>query len=185
MDGNKAMELVSIHGKWFESYINESDINTRVNQIADWLKVEYRDKIPVFLSILNGSVFFAADIIRRFAQECEISFIKLQSYEGTHSVGSVTELIGLNHDIRGKDVIILEDIIDSGLTMQKLIQILLKEKPATIRIITLLDKPTGRKTQVPIDMIGFTIDDKFVIGYGLDYDQLGRNLKCIYKEKID
>ena len=184
MDGNKQKDLVSIHVKWFEAYINESDINIRINDIANWLRIEYSNKIPIFLSILNGSVFFAADIIRKFDQECEISFIKLQSYEGTHSVGKVTELIGLNHDITGRDVVILEDIIDSGLTIKSLIEILERETPNSVRIVTLLDKPAGRKTEVRIDMVGFTIENKFVIGYGLDYDQLGRNLKCIYQEKL-
>lgn len=183
MDVNKNQEII-VHGKTFEPYITDEQISAQIIELGAWLENKFADTIPVFISILNGSVFFAADLIRAFNNECEITFIKLESYQGVNSSGKVTEVIGLNRSIEGRDVVIVEDIIDSGLTIKKLLEILSLEDPKSITIITLLDKPSGRKVEVEIHRYGFKIEDKFVIGYGLDYDQLGRNLPSIYKEKI-
>jgi len=183
MDVNNKQEII-VHGKLFEPYISDVQINAQINELGVWLQTKFDETVPVFISILNGSVFFAADLIRAFKNECEITFIKLESYQGVSSSGTVSEVIGLNRSIEGRDVVVIEDIIDSGLTIQKLLEILSLENPKSVTIITLLDKPSGRKVDVEIHRFGFKIEDKFVIGYGLDYDQLGRNLPSIYKEKI-
>lgn len=182
MDVNKKQEII-VHGKTFEPYITDEQISAQVIELGAWLQTKFAESVPVFISILNGSVFFAADLIRAFNKECEITFIKLESYQGEHSTGTVSEVIGLNRSIEGRDVVIIEDIIDSGLTITRLLEILSLENPKSVTIITLLDKPSGRKVDVEIHRYGFKIEDKFVIGYGLDYDQLGRNLPSIYKEK--
>ena len=127
-------------------------------------------------------MFFAADVIRAFGRECEISFIKMQSYRGTESTGNIQVPLGLNHPIEGRDVIILEDITDTGRTIHHLLGILAEKNPASLRVVTLLDKPSARIIDIPIAYTGFTIENKFIVGYGLDYDQYGRNLPAIYKE---
>lgn len=173
---------ICIHGKWFEPFITENELKNRVYEIGHWLRNNYAHSVPVFLSILNGSFFFAADVIRHFSCECEISFIKMSSYQGKNSSGEINVALGLNHDLNGRDVIILEDIIDTGRTIHALLNILSKMNTTSIHVITLLDKPAARIVEIPITFSGFVIENKFVVGYGLDYDQYGRNLKSIYKE---
>ena len=161
---------ICIHGKWFEPFITENELKNRVSEIGHWLRNNYAHSVPVFLSILNGSFFFAADVIRHF------------SYQGKNSSGEINVALGLNHDLNGRDVIILEDIIDTGRTIHALLNILSKMNTTSIHVITLLDKPAARIVEIPITFSGFVIENKFVVGYGLDYDQYGRNLKSIYKE---
>ena len=141
-------------------------------------------KDPLFIAVLNGSFLFAADVMRKITiPNAEISFIKLSSYSGTKTTGEVNELIGINEDIKARNVIILEDIIDTGITLNKIISLLKKEDVADVKIATLLFKPDSYTKNIHIDFIGKSIPNDFVVGYGLDYDEIGRNLPHIYKLK--
>ena len=152
------------------------EISNRLNKITI--------KNPLFIAILNGSFLFAADIIRKITiPNSEISFIKLTSYSGTNTTGKVKQLLGINGNISGRNIIILEDIIDTGVTLEKIIYLLQKENVANIKVATLLFKPNAYKKDIKIDFIGKSIPNDFVVGYGLDYDEIGRNLPHIYKLK--
>ena len=149
-----------------------------VHQVSNDLK---EDEVPLFIGILNGSFLFASDFIRNFKGNCEVSFVKLSSYEGTSSTEIVNELIGINEDLTGRTVIILEDIIDTGSTLHKIYDIFRDKNVKQLKIATLLFKPDVYKKELPINYIGKSIEDTFVVGYGLDYDGLGRNLPAIYQ----
>ena len=174
---------VKLKDKIFELFISENEINDIVNTIAnDINKSGLKD--PLFIAVLNGSFLFAADIMRKVDMpNSEISFIKLSSYLGTESMGVVEDLIGINDDISDRNIIVLEDIIDTGNTLEKIISLLTSKNVNEIKIATLLFKPDAYKKDISIDYIGKSIENKFVIGYGLDYDQIGRNLPHIYKLK--
>jgi hypoxanthine phosphoribosyltransferase len=135
---------------------------------------------PIFLVVLNGSFMFAADLLKEVTIPCEISFIKVASYHGTSSTGNVTELIGLTEDITGRTVVIVEDIVDTGITLERLMNVLTRKKVKQIKIATVLLKPQSYKKEFKVDYVGIEIPNDFVVGYGLDYDGLGRNLKEIY-----
>ena len=175
------MSTIKVHDKTFDIYLSEAAIQKRIKEIAEVLNKEYKDKRPLFLSILNGSFMFAADLFKHLAIPAEICFIKLASYKGMKSSGNVVTAIGLDYDLFGKDVIIIEDIVDTGKTLYDFIPKLKHQQPASLKIVALLHKPDATKFPLTIDYIGFTIPDKFVVGYGLDYDGLGRNLKEIYQ----
>jgi len=176
-------KTVKIHDLVFEPYIKNKAIQKRVKEIATALKKEVGDKKPIFLAILNGSFVFAADLARVCDFEHEVSFIKLTSYEGTTSTGKVTTQIGLQEDLKGRDVIIIEDIIDTGTTIYTFLPTLKASNPKSISIVSLLSKPSALKYPLTMNHIGFEIPNKFVVGYGLDYNGLGRNLKDIYQLK--
>jgi adenylate kinase len=148
-----------------------------VNQISNDLKNEK----PLFIGILNGSFMFVADFVRKYNFECEVSFVKLASYEGTNSTGKIKQLVGVNENLEGRTVVILEDIIDTGNTLQEIYQIFSDKKLKKLKIATLFFKPDVFKKELPIDYIGISIPDKFIVGYGLDYDGIGRNLENIYQ----
>lgn len=167
----------------FVPYIDKETIQKRVEEIAISLKEEFADKKPVFLAILNGSFVFAADLSRACDFDHEVSFIKLTSYEGTTSTGKITTQIGLQEDLAGRDVIILEDIIDTGTTIYTFLPTLKKSNPNSISVVALLSKPTALKYPLKMNHIGFEIPNKFVVGYGLDYNGLGRNIPSIYQLK--
>jgi len=174
------MSIVTIKDKTFKTFIPEAEIKQRVKAVAEKINRDMADKNPLLLAVLNGSFMFAADLMRDITIPCEISFVKLASYQGTTSTGEIKEVIGLNEDIAGRTVIIVEDIVDTGATMKRMIETLGTRNPESIHICTLLLKPD--KLLVPLD-IAYTaieIPNDFILGYGLDYDQQGRNLRDIY-----
>jgi len=177
------MKTVKLHNKTFEIFIPETEISAIVYSMANQIN-NIGVKNPLFIAVLNGSFLFAADIMRKInIPNCKISFVKLSSYLGTESTGEVNELIGLGENIRNRNVIILEDIIDTGITLEKIISLLEKEEAADIKVATLLFKPEAYQKEIEIDFIGKSIPNDFVVGYGLDYDEIGRNLPHIYKLK--
>jgi adenylate kinase len=177
----KKMSKIRIHDQQFAPYYSKEKIADAVSLLAKKLKADLKNEIPLFLPILNGSFIFAADFLRAFDGPCDVSFIKLASYQNTKSSGTVQELIGLNDDIDGRTVVIIEDIIDTGTTLQKIYD-LLKEKPIKqLKVATLFFKPDVFKKELHLDYVGFPIPDEFIVGYGLDYNGLGRNLPRIYK----
>ena len=174
-------DVVNVHGKSFEKKIDASEIDLKVSAIAAQIAVDYADKNPIFIAVLNGAFMFASDLLKLLPIPCEIAFIKLASYNGTESTGQVKNLIGLNHSVEGRHLIIIEDIVDTGETAVHLINGLEKENPASISMATLLCKPDSMVQQVTPKYVGFEIPPDFVIGYGLDFDGLGRNLPHIYE----
>ncbi len=174
------MEIITVKDKSFKPYISEENLQSSVATIASQINEDYKETQPLFLGILNGSFMFMADLLKLVDVECTVSFVKLASYEGTSTTGKVNELIGLSESIEGKDVIVVEDIVDTGNTLVKLYDILSKGNPKSIKTATLLYKPAVYKKHHPIDYVGLEIPNAFVLGYGLDYDGLGRNLSSIY-----
>ena len=173
-------KTVTLNDKTFEVMIPAHEIDRAVAAVAERLNADYGDKErPIFVGVLNGAFMFLSDLIKKIDFTCEISFVKLASYEGTCSTGNVECLLGLNNDIAGRHVIIVEDILDSGVTLSYLKQYLSVRKPASISIVTLLDKPSRRKADIRADYAGFEVEDAFVVGYGLDYAEKYRNLPYI------
>ena len=174
---------IRIHDKTFVPYLEAGEIEQRVQAMAQQVSNDLREKNPLFLAILNGSFFFAADLLRHLDFLSEISFVKLASYSGTASTGEVRSLMGTDEELQGRHVVILEDIVDTGLTLTHLKQELEAQQPASIRVATLLFKPEAFHGKFSIDYTGFEIPEKFVVGYGLDYDKMGRNLRDIWQVK--
>lgn len=172
---------VHLHDKSFAPHISATEIDSAVQKIAAQINTELAGKNPLFVCVLNGVFLFAADLLRKIETPCEISFIKVSSYEGTTSTGEVKTQIGLKEDIKGRTIVVVEDIIDSGNTIAKLLPLLENQQPSSIKIATLLFKPAAFKKDYKIDYIGMEIPNDFVVGYGLDYNGLGRNLPEIYK----
>lgn len=175
------MSQIQIHDKQFETFITADKLDKAVQKLADSLNVKMKGKIPVFLAVLNGSFMFASDLLKKITIPCEISFVKLASYSGTTSTEIVRELIGFDENMKGRTVVVLEDIIDSGITLQKVLEKLKELEVAEIIIATLLFKPDAFKMSFNVDLVGIEIPNDFIVGYGLDYDKQGRNLKDIYK----
>ena len=177
------MQTITLHNKPFEVFIPETEISAIVHSMANAIN-DTGMKNPLFIAVMNGAFLFAADVMRKITiPNAEISFIKLSSYSGTETTGEVNELIGISGNISGRNIVILEDIIDTGITLGKIMSLLKKENVADIKIATLLFKPESYKSDIPIDYIGKSIPNDFVVGYGLDYDEIGRNLPHIYKLK--
>lgn len=174
---------MKIKDKSFKVLIAEEDLQARVKQLAKQINKDFKDKEPLFIGILNGCFMFVSDIMKDINLSSKVSFIKLASYTETVSSGTVKELIGLNENIFKKDVIILEDIIDSGNTISSVMEEFKERGAASVTIATLLLKPEALKTEVDIKYVGFEIGNEFVVGYGLDYDGLGRNTRDIYQLK--
>ncbi|MDB5193615.1 MAG: hypoxanthine-guanine phosphoribosyltransferase [Segetibacter sp.] len=179
------MATVKVHEKVFVPYLSSEEIIAKVKELAEILNKDYAGKKPLFIAVLNGSFMFAADLFKYLTIDAEICFIKLASYKGTKSTGHVITAIGLDTDITGREIIILEDIIDTGKTINQFLPQLYNQQPASLKIAVLLHKPEATIFPVPIDYICFTIPNKFVLGYGLDYDGLGRNLAQLYQLKED
>ncbi|MBQ7852855.1 MAG: hypoxanthine phosphoribosyltransferase [Muribaculaceae bacterium] len=171
---------VSYNGLKFEPYLTKEQIAKRVAELAKDIERDCAGKCPLFVCVLNGAFTFAADLFRAVDIDAEISFIRLKSYDGTGSTGKVKELVGLTEDIEGRDVIIIEDIVDTGNTMVKLIEDFKAKKPANVKVATLLYKPDSVRHDLQLDYVGFPIPSKFIIGYGLDLDGIARNLPDIY-----
>ena len=174
------MGIVKIKGKTFQTSIAEAEIKSRVKALAQQISKDMEGKNPLFLGVLNGAFIFAADLLREMTIPCEISFVKLASYQGTTSTGKVNEVLGINEDLSGRTVIIVEDIVDTGKTMKQMIESLGTRNPASVHICSLFLKPDKLKEELTIDYVAFRIPDDFILGYGLDYDGLGRELKDIY-----
>ncbi len=175
------MKQVKIHDKTFELYIPYEKIRGVVEKMAEKMNTDFQGKSPLFICILNGSFMFAAELFKRInLLDGEITFVKLASYQGDKSTGEVKHLIGLNENIEGRTVVILEDIVDTGITIENILEQLKKMKPESIKIATLLLKPDALQKEVQLDYIGMEIPNNFIVGYGLDYDGLGRNLINIY-----
>jgi hypoxanthine phosphoribosyltransferase len=175
------MSIIHLHDKAFEPFLPEALIQEKVKELAEQLDIDYADKKPLFIAILNGSFMFAADLFKYLSIEAEICFIKLASYKGTKSTGQVITAIGLDTDIHNRHVVILEDIIDTGKTMNEFLPQLLNQQPASLKVAILLHKPDATEFNIKIDYCCFSIPNKFVLGYGLDYDGYGRNIKEIYQ----
>lgn len=175
------MNSIKLHDKYFEPFIRFEKIDNAINKIADNINRDIEGRTPIFLVILNGSFMFAGDLLKKIDLSCEVSFVKLTSYVGTKSSKEVKQLIGFNEDIKGRTIIIVEDIIDSGITMGNVLGQLERMGAADVRIATLLFKPNAFEKSYKIDYIGIEIPNDFIVGYGLDYNNLGRNLRDIYK----
>jgi len=175
------MPTLKVHDKEFIPYITAAQIEEQVNRVAAEINKDYENKKPLFIAVLNGAFIFAADLFKKINVESEICFIKLASYKGVKSTGKVITAIGLDAELYGRDVIIIEDIVDTGKTLSQFLPQLEHHHPSSLKIATLLHKPDAMVYPVKIDYLGFTIPNKFVLGYGLDYDGLGRNIKEIYQ----
>ena len=175
------MSRIRVHDKSFEPYLTAGQIDEAIQKLADQINIDYAGKRPLFISILNGSFMFASDLFKYLTIKTEISFIKLASYRGMKSTGHVITSIGLDVDLYGKDLIVIEDIVDTGRTLYNFLPKLKDHHPSSLKIAALLHKPEATRFPLNLDYVGFSIPDKFVVGYGLDYDGLGRNLKEIYQ----
>lgn len=175
------MSTIQVHDKKFQTYLAEKDIQGRIRELAQKISEEYKGRRPLFIAILNGSFMFAADLFKYLDIDAEICFIKLASYKGMKSSGKIVTSIGLEQDLFRKDVIIIEDIVDTGKTLHDFLPQLHHQQPASLKIVCLLHKPEATQFPLNLDYVGFTIPNKFVVGYGLDYDGLGRNYKEIYQ----
>ena len=176
------MHLIKLHDLSFQPFISEQELSKIVDTLVQEVRSDLdKNEIPLFVSILNGAFLFTADFIRRYEPLCEISFVKLSSYQGTISSGTVDELIGITEDLTGRTIVILEDIIDTGTTLEKIYNSFRDKNVKQFKIATLFFKPSMYKKQLPIDYIGKKIDDTFIVGYGLDYNGLGRNLPSVYQ----
>jgi hypoxanthine phosphoribosyltransferase len=174
------MSKVLLKDKTFRVNIPASEINKAVGEVARRINTELKDKKPLFLSVLNGSFMFASDLMKKITIDCEISFVKVASYDGTSTSGSVKQLIGLNESIKDRTVVIIEDIVDTGLTIESVVKQLEAMEPADIKIATLLYKPEAYRKKLQLDYVAIVVPNDFLVGYGLDYDGLGRNLPDIY-----
>ncbi len=174
------MQRVTLKDKTFVPYISSGKILESVKQMAQKINTDMVNDKPLFLVVLNGSFMFAADLLKEITIPCEISFIKLASYHGTSSTGVVTEMIGLTEEIKGRTVVVVEDIVDTGVTLEKLAILLAKKEVKQMKVASFLLKPEAYKKDIVIDYVGMEIPNDFVVGYGLDYDGLGRNMKEVF-----
>ncbi len=177
------MSTIKIHDKEFVKTIPGEEIAARVKQVAEDINRDYAGRRPLFLGVLNGSFMFVSDLMKNIELECEISFVKFSSYQGSETTGTVKQVMGLVESIEGRDVIIVEDIVDTGLTMHKMLETLSQNKPASLAIASLFLKPSRLRVPVEVKYSAFEISDRFIVGYGLDYDGLGRNLPDVYDFK--
>lgn len=177
------MKKLVLHDKTFELLVPYEKINERVVELAGRINRDYKDKdVPLFLGVLNGAFMFMGELMRYIDFDCEISFVKMSSYKGACSSGKVSELIGLQANLEGRHIIVVEDIVDTGNSIDHIMRSLVGHKPASIEIATLLLKPDAYKKDVPIKYAALSVPNDFIIGFGLDYDQLGRNYPDFYKE---
>tara|TARA_R110000787_G_scaffold113832_6_gene223196 strand:+ start:1945 stop:2493 length:549 start_codon:yes stop_codon:yes gene_type:complete len=176
------MSTIKLHDLHFSPFISEQELSEIVTSLVTEVSLDLEpNEVPLFIGILNGSFLFAADFIRKYTHNCEVSFVKLSSYQGTESLQVVNELIGINEDLTGRTVVILEDIIDTGSTLHKIYDTFKNKNVKQLKIATLFFKPDVYRKELPIDYIGKSIEDKFIVGYGLDYNGLGRNLPAVYQ----
>ena len=182
MDWNVKMnDIITLNDKSFEVFLTDEEIQQRVWELGHEISKNYKGKVPLVVSILNGSFIFTADLIRHFDFQLKVEFVRLSSYVGTASSGEILEIIGLRHDIENEDVLIVEDIVDTGLTLSNFVARIKEKNPNSIRIVSLLRKPSAIEFPVEVDYVGFEIPNDFVLGYGLDFNEIGRELPQIYK----
>lgn len=175
------MENIKIKDKEFSLFISEETILSQIDRVAEEINRDLAGKNPLFICVLNGAFMFASDLMKRVSIPSEISFVKLSSYEGTSSTGNLKEIMGLQENIEGREVVVVEDIVDTGHTMASMLGQLRGKNPANLRVATLLFKPAALKAEVTLDYVAMEIPNDFIVGYGLDYDGYGRNLADIYK----
>ncbi|MCL4117840.1 UNVERIFIED_CONTAM: hypothetical protein GTU68_016417 [Idotea baltica] len=175
--------VIKLQDKEFVPYISEEDIDSKIAELAAKINQDYKDKQPIILCILSGSFIFTADLVRKLSIPHQIEFVRYSSYSGTSSTGQISKILGLRVDIKNQDIIIVEDIIDTGFTISTAIRELFVSEPQSIKVASLLFKPDAIQHEVPLDYIGFEIPNKFVVGYGLDYNELGREIPSIYRLK--
>jgi hypoxanthine phosphoribosyltransferase len=177
------MGCMTIHDLTFKKFISEEKIRNEVRSLAKRIAADYKDRIPCFLPILNGSFMFAADLLKEIDIQCRVSFVKIASYQGTQSTGKIKTLIGHEESLFNQDIIIIEDIVDTGISLQQTIDELRELGTKSVEAVSLFRKSAAREKKIDVKYVGFDIDNEFVVGYGLDYDGLGRNLNAIYKVK--
>jgi hypoxanthine phosphoribosyltransferase len=175
------MAEILVNGRKFEPYLTVAQIDEQVKRLGEQINRDYEGKRPLFIAILNGSFMFASDLFKQLTIDAEICFIKLASYKGTRSTGHVITSIGLDESLKDRHVVIIEDIVDTGKTLSEFLPQLKDQQPASLKIAALLHKPDALVHPLALDYIGFNVPNKFLLGFGLDYDGLGRNLKEIYK----
>lgn len=175
------LDTIQLKDKHFKSYIPKEQIAAAVKKIARAIENDFRGEIPIFIGILNGAFVFCSDLLKNYKGACEISFLKLSSYNGTQSTGVVKELIGLNKNLKDRTIIIVEDIVDTGNTLKTVYDLLSQKEPKVLKTATLFLKPDVYTNEIAIDYVGMEIPNKFIVGYGLDYDELGRNLNSVYQ----
>lgn len=177
------MSTIKIHNREFVRTIPAEEIAQRVKGVAERINRDYAGKRPLLIGVLNGCFMFVSDLMKNLEIECEVSFVKFSSYQGAETTGNVRQLLGLSESIEGRDVIIVEDIVDTGLTMHKMLETLEEKKPASLAVASLFLKPARLRVPVEVKYSAFEIPDRFIVGYGLDYDGLGRNLPDVYDVK--
>lgn len=172
---------VAIHDLTFVPLLSEQQIQTRVGELGAAILARYKGQTPLFISILSGAFVFASDLIRAYDDDCEVGFVKLASYQGTQSSGSIQTVMGLEKQLTGRHVVVVEDIVDTGRTLHFFLDLLRQQNPASICTVAFLRKPEAAEYPVAVDLVGFDIENQFVVGYGLDYEGLGRNLPGLYQ----
>ena len=175
--------MIQLHDKQFVPFISAKEIDLAIAKMVAQITADFSDETPVFIGVLNGAFMVVSDLLKRYTSPCEVSFIKMSSYEGTSSTEEVKQLLGLNQDLTGRTVVVIEDIVDTGNTLVALKALFESENVKEFRIATLFFKPEAYKKDLPIDYVGIRIPNKFIVGYGLDYDGLGRNLPEVYQLK--
>ena len=173
--------MIQLHDKQFVPFISAKEIDFALAKIVAQVEDDFGDDTPIFIGVLNGAFMVVADFLKKYKKPCEVSFIKMASYKGTETTNTITELIGINQDLSGRTVVIIEDIIDTGNTIEELKILFKQQNVKHFKIATLFFKPDAYKKDIKIDYIGIRIPNKFIVGYGLDYDGLGRNLSEVYK----
>lgn len=179
----EVQNIVKVHDLSFQTFLDQDKILKRVHELGAQISQDYQGKRPLLIGVLNGAFMFASDLMKSISEPCEVTFVRMASYAGTESTGKVRRVIELQEDIVNRDIIIIEDIVDSGRTMEKALEYFQSFEPSSMKIASLLFKPECLKVDLKVDYVGFEIPEKFVVGYGLDYNGLGRNLKDIYQLK--
>lgn len=172
---------IKLHDKYFKPFIDAQELDFAIANMAKKIEDDFQDEIPVFIGVLNGSFMVLSDLMKHYSHSCEVSFVKMASYEGTQSTNEVKQLIGLNQNLEGRSVIVVEDIVDTGNTIEELKHIFKNQGVKHFKIATLFLKPDAYKKDIKLDYVGIRIPNKFIVGFGLDYDGLGRNLKDVYQ----
>lgn len=172
---------VKLHDKYFEPFISAKEIDFAIENMAKQIEDDFQDEVPVFIGVLNGAFMVLSDLMKHYNSACEVSFVKMASYEGTETTNEVKQLIGLNQNLEGRTVIVVEDIVDTGNTIEELKHIFKSQNVKHFKIATLFLKPEAYKKDIKLDYVGIRIPNKFIVGFGLDYDGLGRNLKDVYQ----
>lgn len=177
--------MIQLHDKQFVPFISAKELDFAVAEMAKLVEADFGDEIPVFIGVLNGAFMVVSDFMKHYTKPCEVSFVKLSSYEGTESTDNVKSLIGLNQNLEGRSVIVIEDIVDTGNTIEVLKAMFKQQKVKHFKIATLFFKPDAFTKDIKLDYVGIRIPNKFIVGYGLDYDGLGRNLPEVYQVVAD